>query len=436
MLSYGIPPGTSVKNIIIKGHTDEKEQMNKGEQMDKMEQVERHIKVLDGVRVFAIGLVAWFHFWQQSWLTPGIRLPAWVARLTGMQSIYIDGYVRYGFVFVDMLILLSAFCNFYPYARAILLGEPWPDTRTFYRKRAARILPSYYFSLAAMTILGLVEGSVSLDGLFWKDLAAHITCTAPFFADTYLSRNFSGVLWTLQIEVLYYVLVPWLAKLFKRAPVPVCLGLWACGVVSANSIAALGADSIRVLGNHMLTFAGCYANGMLLAMLYITLKQGVKENVYTRMAADVTAVGCLFALSQMMRRLGAGELQTMQLQQRFGLSLVFSLFLLAVTFAGKGIRLVFANRLITFLAGISYNFYIWHQYIAVWMKNRRIPFWEGDTPPNITGDRVWMWKYQIGIVLVSLLAAVILTYALEKPAARLLKRRRERGTEGRATKAA
>ena len=419
-----------------KGQTAEGEQMNKGEQMDKMEQVERHIKVLDGVRVFAIGLVAWFHFWQQSWLTPGIRLPAWVARLTGMQSIYIDGYVRYGFVFVDMLILLSAFCNFYPYARAILLGEPWPDTKTFYRKRAARILPSYYFSLAAMTILGLVEGSVSLDGLFWKDLAAHITCTAPFFADTYLSRNFSGVLWTLQIEVLYYVLVPWLARLFKKAPVPVCLGLWACGIVSANSIAALGEDSVRVLGNHMLTFAGCYANGMLLAMLYITLKQGVKENVYTRMAADVTAVGCLFALSQMMRRLGAGELQTVQLQQRFGLSLVFSLFLLAVTFAGKGIRLVFANKLMVFLAGISYNFYIWHQYIVVWMKKRRIPFWEGDTPPNITGDRVWMWKYQIGIVLVSLLAAVILTYALEKPAARLLRKKWTKKTEGRATKAA
>lgn len=70
-----------------------------------------HIGVLDGIRVFAIGIVAWFHFWQQSWLSPQIG------------SISLDWLVRTGYLLVDMMILLSGFCLFLPYARAMVYGE-------------------------------------------------------------------------------------------------------------------------------------------------------------------------------------------------------------------------------------------------------------------------------------------------------------------------
>ena len=86
--------------------------------------VDKHIDVLDGIRAIAMVFVVWFHFWQQTWLTPRVKLSAGVVNITqyfGITSINLEGFVRYGFVFVDMLILLSAFCNFYPYARSILL---------------------------------------------------------------------------------------------------------------------------------------------------------------------------------------------------------------------------------------------------------------------------------------------------------------------------
>lgn len=383
---------------------------------------DRHIDVLDGVRVFAIGFVAWFHFWQQSWLTPRITFPVYFWHHFGMHGINIEGFVRYGFIFVDMLILLSAFCNFYPYARSILLGEPWVDTKTFYKKRAVRVLPSYYFCLFVTGIIAIAGGSARTDAFFWKDLLAHLTCTAPFFPHTYLSTNFNGVFWTVQIEVLYYILMPWLARLFRRAPVFTCIGLWLCGIVSANYIIYERADQIRVLGNHMLTFAGSYANGMLLCMVYITVKGRHLENKYTKLAASAAVVGCLFYLSRMLKDLGTGTLQINQLQQRFELSIVFSFFILSLPFACKALRMLFANRLMTFLAGISYNFYIWHQYVAVKLKVCRIPFWEGQTPPNMTGDRVWMWKYQILIVVAALAAAVIMTYGFERPVAKWLQK--------------
>lgn len=384
--------------------------------------IDRHIDVLDGVRVFAIGLVAWYHFWQQSWLTPRITFPDYFWYHFGIRGINIEGFVRYGFVFVDMLILLSAFCNFYPYARSILLGEPWVDTWTFYKKRAVRILPSYYFCLLVMSIISIVGKDGGPDIFFWKDLLAHLTCTAPFFPGTYLSTNFNGVLWTVQIEVLYYILMPWLARLFRRAPVLTCMGLWLCGIASANYIVYERAGQIRVLGNHMLTFAGCYANGMLLCIFYILIKGKDLENKYTQLAASAAVVGCLFYLSRMMKGLGAGTLQIIQLQQRFELSMVFSCFLLALPFACKAFKVLFANKLMTFLAGISYNFYIWHQYMAVGLKTLRIPVWEGSTPPNMTGDSVWMWKYQILIVVAALVVAVVMTYGLEKPVAKWLQK--------------
>lgn len=113
--------------------------------MDEKNRIENRIGVLDGIRAIAIGMVVWFHFWQQTWLTPYLRIPTEYTKYIGITEINLAGWVRYGFIFVDMMILLSAFCNFYPYARSIVLGEDWPDTKTFYRKRAARILPSYYY---------------------------------------------------------------------------------------------------------------------------------------------------------------------------------------------------------------------------------------------------------------------------------------------------
>ncbi len=386
---------------------------------------ERHIDVLDGVRALAVGLVVWFHFWQQSWLTPNAAFHGSLSAYLGIQGFGLERFVRCGYQFVDLLILLSAFCNFYPYARSILLQEPWPDTKRFYLKRAARILPSYYLSLLVMLVIMLGEG-VSINTFFWKDLVTHIFCISPLFPDTYLRTNFNGVLWTVQIEVLYYVLLPWLAKLFRRWPALTCIGLWSCGLLSSNYIASEKADMIRVLGNQALTFAGCYANGMILCILYITIKRRQRENRYTHLASTAAAFLSVWYLHRMMGQLGGAEAQVVQLQQRFELSLVFSVFLLSLFFAAGWVRFLFANRTVRFIAAVSYNLYIWHQLIAVKCKVYHVPWWEGDTPPNKLGDTAWMWKYQILIVVLSVLVASVLTYGYEKPVAAFLLKRSSR----------
>ncbi|MBQ2952274.1 MAG: acyltransferase [Clostridia bacterium] len=107
-----------------------------------------HIPELNGLRVLLVFIVSWYHFWQQSWLTPHVG------------STSLDFLVRAGYVPVDGTILLSGFLLFLPHARAMLLGERVPDLRGFYQKRVMRIVPSYYFVTLVMLF------AVALPGLW------------------------------------------------------------------------------------------------------------------------------------------------------------------------------------------------------------------------------------------------------------------------------
>ena len=72
----------------------------------------RRVDTCDGVRALAIMIVVWYHIWQQSWLYPEMRIFG--------KSISFDPLVRSGYIWVDIMILISGFCLYLPWAR---LGE-------------------------------------------------------------------------------------------------------------------------------------------------------------------------------------------------------------------------------------------------------------------------------------------------------------------------
>ena len=94
-----------------------------------------YMPVADGFRVLCVLIVAWFHIWQQSWLTPELTI--------GPVHIDLLPLVRTGYLMVDMMLLLSGFLLFLPYARARVDGGPLPDVATFYKKRVVRIVPAF-----------------------------------------------------------------------------------------------------------------------------------------------------------------------------------------------------------------------------------------------------------------------------------------------------
>lgn len=66
----------------------------------------------DLLRVVAAWAVATFHIWQQSWFSLGS-----------------DHWQRAGSIGVDLLVMLSAFCLFLPWANARQRGELLPSCR-------------------------------------------------------------------------------------------------------------------------------------------------------------------------------------------------------------------------------------------------------------------------------------------------------------------
>ena len=377
----------------------------------------KHIPVLDGLRAVAILIVVWYHFWQQSWLMPIVG------------DFNLDWLPRNGAILVDFMILLSGFCLFLPYAREMVHGEKAPGALTFYRKRVARIAPSYYISiLIVLFCFALPLGEYASGTDFWKDFVPHLFFVHNLFPQSYIFTHLNGALWTVAVEVQFYLLFPLLARFFRKKPVLTYAGMVAIGLLSCDWISG-HYDTLNqsMFVNHTLTFFSVFANGMLGAWAYVSINKGRLRSKAEETLFCLLAIGgmCLFKVMCQHRSQYSSDTRW-QVDYRFLLSLLFLLILFSVLMSARYWSWLLGNRFMRFLAGISFNLYICHQYISVKLKQFRIPYWEGDTPPNQLGDKPWMWKYLILCIVVSFVVAVAMTYLVEKPLAKLILKERKK----------
>ena len=87
----------------------------------------------------------------------------------------------------------------------------------------------------------------------------------------------------------------------------------------------------------------------------------------------------------------------------------------------RPVRALCSNRGVRWLSGVSFNFYIWHQYLAVKLKLWHIPLWTLDPPQQYEG-RAWQALYTLVCFAAAFAAAAAVTYLIEKPADRLIRR--------------
>lgn len=109
-----------------------------------------------------------------------------------------------------------------------LLYRPWaagraPATARFFRRRALRILPAYWFALAVLAVWPGITGVISGD--WWRYV---------FFLQLYDSDTITRgipVTWTLCVEVSFYLLLPLWAALARGREVAALAGLALVGAV-------------------------------------------------------------------------------------------------------------------------------------------------------------------------------------------------------------
>ena len=390
-----------------------------------MNEKRQRIPELDGLRTLMIFIVSWYHIWQQSWLRPMIG------------SYSLDYLVRSGYVWVDGTVLLSSFLLFLPYAEAMRRKLPAPDTRAFYYRRVRRILPGYYFILlATLFIVALPWKLYDSPQYLVKDVATHLTFTFPFFADTYISTPLGAASWTLAIEVQAYALFPLIARAVMKKPVLTTGVLCAvCFGFRAWCLWALPDFSMVV--NQLINFLDVYVIGILAAFAYIRLKEKREQltednrtgNYIWQILATFVFAAALFGLLRMLRfQAGSADYVTIQRRQmiyRPIYALCFALLIVSVSFSLQPLRRLLGNRVTVFLGGISMNYYLIHQTVIVHLKRLHFPPSASDMP-NMAGEQPWQNQYTLLSFGLSLLLAILVTYAIEKPAARAIDRIREK----------
>lgn len=386
-----------------------------------------HIGVLDGVRALGVLCVLWFHFWQQTWLMPTYQTPflAWA----GIAKINPDILRRVGYLCVDLMLLLSAFVLYLPYARNTFCGTPVDPVKTFYKKRIARIVPSYLLAVLVMYAVAMANGSyVGRSSFAWKDLLTHLTFTEMLFTDTYLFTRITAVMWTVCIEAAFYLVFPLIAKAFRRKPLLTYAAMMLCGIWFTRCIAPAIAEP-RIMVNRFLTFLPVFANGMMAAYLYVWYAERIRRKTIPSIVGTIAAICALYVIARLFGSCAASgdasKQQVWQMHHRTTLSLAFTVFLLGASISMKPIRKILDNRVLAAIAAVSYNLYLWHQ----WLITKLCAALGAKSGADIAaGGANLQWTVTVVALLAAFIAATLITYGFEKPFARLiLNKRKENG---------
>lgn len=302
---------------------------------------------IDGLRGVAILMVTMLHIWSSS---GGQKIRLGFVNLTP--------YFWFGQCGVWLFFAISGFCLYYPIAIAHRRGET-VDWRSFFVRRSLRIMPAYLAAIAVW--LYIAPPKHHLFTHLWR----HLTFTHIFWRDSVYS--ISPVMWSLATEVHFYLLLPFLAFLFRRRP------LWTAGVMylSSISLAAIftylvdyrGADLISTVrfGMWFPAQAGNFAAGMLAAHI---LASTDPERLGPRLwALGLLGASYLIVLPHLEPTLGYFE--------RWTLRAVCAPALGALIVAAVGgcpiLSRLLRTRSLRWIGLASYSLYLYNHLFRVWV---------------------------------------------------------------------
>ncbi len=358
---------------------------------------------LDGLRGIAIALVLWFHVWQVTWLRADVPLSG--------GRINLNTIPEAGFLGVDLFFFISGFCLFVPYADALARRVAPPALRDFAYRRALKIVPSYVFAIVAMSALGLAHFASTGEAV--REIVRHLLFIHVWFPESYGSIN--GVLWSLGVEVQFYVLFPLVAWCAIRRPVATFATL--ALVANAYRFGVRNAFDVGHLMNQLPGTLDLFGAGMLSAYGYRMLATKAPRFVERRALWSLASLAGFLLIWLIMSGAFAARLEPewpyhWLATGRPLLTFALPLATVGALFAWPAWQRVLANPVLVFLSLISYNLYLWHAAVVRALFEAHVPAWRGS---DAHGDPGWA----LGFTGVAFMAAVgvasLLTYALERP---------------------
>lgn len=377
---------------------------------------------LDGIRGIAIILVMVFHVWQQSWMWPTFYI--------GNFEIDLNHFAVVGYMGVEALFVLSGFCLFLPFAKACFTkGKFVFPVSDFYKKRLIRILPSYLFS---MVILLAFDRAVNI-GTGWtmvKNILSHL-----LFVNNFSVLNggsyINAVYWSLAVEIQFYLLFPLIASLMKKWPHITTFAVTLLANLYRAYILFVEPTKLSALFNLLPGMIDMFVLGMYGAWWAMRLRAGTArlENKGRRIHTYVMTCGfvvlTLLLCSIMFWHKGfiytdtgytvVSPTQMFQTLIRPTWGIVVALQMICGVFLINWVEKIFANPFNVFIARISLNLYLWHQWIAVKLRTNNVLYYDAvrysanQYDPNWSKNAFWL------SIILSIFAAYLITYLWDEP---------------------
>ena len=372
-----------------------------------------HVDIFDGVRGLAIALVMWYHIWEITWQGASFTLFG-----RTYDFIFIG---RMGFVGVEIFFFVSGFCLFWPYARALATKRPLPTVKHFAYRRFIKIVPSYLLALTILVALGSERGRSLEDGI--KDVVSHV-----FFVHTWFQSYFGsidGVLWSLGVEVQFYVIFPLVVLAFVRWPIMTAATMSLVAFVwryAVERCCATGAfNHFHLLENNLPAYLDLFAIGMLGAWLIAVVLPRLDVTFITRIAGTVVGIGGFAWIVALIWNVNSTSYlrdyaEHWQVWNRFPFGVALLVATVGSIAAFPLWHKIVANPLLVFLSVISYNAYIWHQLVARALLSAHVP---NPATPDPHGDTNWQIIALPLYLLAGIAVASALTYGFERPLLRM-----------------
>ncbi|MEI6132457.1 MAG: acyltransferase [Bacillota bacterium] len=393
-----------------------------------------HIEILDGLRGLAILLVFWFHLWQITWFYYKFDLPNWsfLGDWAG-KTISPDFISWTGFIGVEVFFFVSGFCLFYPYAQSIWTGKRAQTLLEYTGKRFFKIVPSYYLALLAIGIMGVTGfyvfgDSGGLKGSFdqiWPNIWSHLTFTHNLNQST--EGGFTGVLWSLAVEVQFYLIFPLLAWVIRKGIIPAALTFTAIiGVAFTYRNyflqAGLNHNNDFFALHQLPAFVDLFAYGMIAAYILVLIKtKAIKIDalkLFFTLIGIIGVIGFFMLMNEgFLIRYNPNGITVWQVQYRVAFGIVLIIVTIASAFAFKAWKVILANKVLVFLSAISYNLYMWHQFISRELMTRHIGYPADMNLQQIKpgDDGGYVWLFVLIAVASSIAVATLITYLFELP---------------------
>ena len=358
------------------------------EKLSRVTSSREFIPEVDGLRFVAILPVLILHSSANILILRG-----WTAfeRDWGQHHGRILRAVSTGAIGVPIFFVISGFIVSLPFARHALQGAAAPKLGRYFLRRLTRIEPPYILALTAMYLFTRAYWHLLPDflaGLFYLHKIVFGT-----------SNPINVVTWSLEVEVFFYLLAPWLTRVYRiRGDAGRrLLQLLLIGLSSYVVHGWLIPHGPPRLNDTLLTAIPFFLAGMLLADLYASGVARRSGRIGWDFAAAGSGIGLVYAAGWEWGRL-------------YWLTPLMIMLLFLGSIEGRAANWFLCLRPVTIVGGMCYTAYLWHIPLLIVARpylSKLVPHGLEDGPAAIV--------FCLVAVPVLIAASAPLFYFVEKP---------------------